>query len=98
MCKRYFGPGDGGLSRCSGGSGIVIVTVRGRWRGESRVNGNGLPDVWETQCFGGTIDPTADADGDGLSNLQEQLAGAMIEAEVRTNTGRIEGMVKTAKG
>lgn len=35
-------------------------------------NGNGLGDFWEWQNFGQTgIDPNADPDGDGLSNLQE---------------------------
>jgi hypothetical protein len=42
-------------------------------------NSNGLPDAWETQYFGNTNTakgaPTADADGDGLSNLQEYQAG-----------------------
>ena len=33
---------------------------------------NGLPDLWEQQYFGRTgIDPNADFDGDGISNLQE---------------------------
>jgi len=39
-------------------------------------NGNGIPDAWERQNFGTTgIDPNADPDGDGMSNLQEYLAG-----------------------
>ena len=33
---------------------------------------NGLPDLWEQQYFGHTgVDPNADFDGDGISNLQE---------------------------
>jgi hypothetical protein len=37
---------------------------------------NGLPVAWELQNFGMTgVDPNADPDGDGLSNLQEYLAG-----------------------
>ena len=40
------------------------------------VNGNGLPDGWEIQCFGlPGVDPAADADHDGTSNLMEYLAG-----------------------
>ena len=36
--------------------------------------GNGLPDAWERQYFGQSgVDPQADADGDGVSNLQEFL-------------------------
>jgi hypothetical protein len=43
-------------------------------------NGNGLPDAWERallQAGGGTgtIRPEDDFDGDGLSNLEEYLAG-----------------------
>ncbi|HVV01235.1 MAG TPA: GH25 family lysozyme [Verrucomicrobiae bacterium] len=37
---------------------------------------NGLTDAWEMQYFGHLgVDPAADADGDGASNLQEMLAG-----------------------
>lgn len=39
-------------------------------------DGNGLPDWWEIMYFGATgVDPNADPDGDGASNLQEFLAG-----------------------
>jgi len=39
-------------------------------------NVNGLPDAWERTFFGGLgVDPNADPDGDGLSNLEEYLAG-----------------------
>jgi hypothetical protein len=39
-------------------------------------NANGLPDAWERIYFGGLgVDPNADADGDGMSNLKEYLAG-----------------------
>jgi hypothetical protein len=37
-------------------------------------DGNGLPDIWEDLYFGHLgVDPNADPDGDGLSNLQEYL-------------------------
>ena len=37
---------------------------------------NGLPDAWEIQNFGHTgVDPNADPDHDGMSNMQEYLAG-----------------------
>jgi len=37
---------------------------------------NGLADAWEIRNFGHSgIDPNADPDGDGLSNLQEYLTG-----------------------
>lgn len=46
-------------------------------------DGDGLPDAWEEAIiamFGGTlasITPNGDADGDGLTNLQEYLAGTL---------------------
>jgi hypothetical protein len=39
-------------------------------------NNDGIPDAWELQHFGTiSIDPNGDPDGDGMSNLQEYLAG-----------------------
>ena len=39
-------------------------------------DGNGLPDYWQLQYFGRLgVDPGADADGDGISNLQEYHDG-----------------------
>ncbi len=40
------------------------------------LDGNGLPIAWELTHFGATgVNPNADPDGDGMSNLQEYLAG-----------------------
>jgi len=40
-------------------------------------NTNGIPDWWEYKYFGQLeVDPSADPDGDGFSNLQEYQAGA----------------------
>jgi len=40
------------------------------------LDSNGLPIAWEMQNFGHTgVDPNADPDHDGMSNLQEYLAG-----------------------
>ncbi len=39
------------------------------------LNGNGMSDVWEWTYNATGLDPSADADGDGFSNLQEALAG-----------------------
>ena len=41
-------------------------------------DGNGLPDTWEREHFLtlGGVDPTADPDGDGLTNADEFLAGS----------------------
>jgi hypothetical protein len=47
--------------------------------GSSDCNGDGLPDLWQIQYFGSpgaaNAGPNVDADGDGMSNLQEYLAG-----------------------
>jgi hypothetical protein len=41
-------------------------------------DGDGLPDTWESQYFGGATNAAAGADGDndGMSNLKEYLAGS----------------------
>ncbi len=40
------------------------------------LNSNGMSDIWEAIYGGvGTLDPNADADGDGVSNLRESIAG-----------------------
>jgi len=40
------------------------------------LNGDGIPDAWEILNFGTTnIDVNADADGDGVSNIAEYVAG-----------------------
>ena len=40
------------------------------------LDASGLPIAWEVTYFGHTgVDPNADPDGDGMSNMQEYLAG-----------------------
>jgi hypothetical protein len=39
-------------------------------------DGDGLPDDWEQQYFGGNANPGDDPDGDGMSNLAEYKAGS----------------------
>jgi hypothetical protein len=38
-------------------------------------NGNGIADAWEYQNFGALVSASADPDHDGMSNLEEYLAG-----------------------
>jgi hypothetical protein len=56
------------------GSVRVIYAV-----GDFDGNGDGLPDAWQIRYFGSVnalnATPTADADGDGISNLQEYRDG-----------------------
>src|SRR5881397_2300553 len=39
------------------------------------LNGNGMSDVWELLFGAAGLAPSADADGDGVSNALESLAG-----------------------
>jgi len=67
--------GDDGLAVRSGVGGIALV--RSPLVGDT--DSDGLPDAWERQYFGGLNDSSgaalADADGDGLINVQELQAG-----------------------
>lgn len=56
-------------------SGLIEV-IYSATAAESDGNGNGMADSWEQQYFPGqTVNPNADADGDGVSNLMEYIAG-----------------------
>src|ERR1700736_2027036 len=39
------------------------------------LNGNGMSDIWELIFHAQGVDPNADPDGDGTTNLQESIAG-----------------------
>jgi hypothetical protein len=55
---------------------FVTTSTAGSTPGGVDSDGNGLPDEWEIQYFGHLgVDPSADPDGDGLSNLQEYRLG-----------------------
>ncbi|HSU56192.1 MAG TPA: GH25 family lysozyme [Candidatus Dormibacteraeota bacterium] len=58
------------------------------------LDANGLADAWELQYFGHTgVDPYTDADGDGVSNLQEFQAGT--NPTNATSTFRIVSVTRT---
>jgi hypothetical protein len=61
---------------------FLLALVAGLLPGAGRVqaqmidlNGNGMSDIWELLFGAGGLDPNGDADGDGASNLQENIAG-----------------------
>jgi len=63
--------GNGAIAiLANAGQAQVTFTTTTGTPGDS--DGNGLPDIWELQYFGHIgVDPNADPDGDGFTNLQE---------------------------
>ena len=54
--------------------GIVLLNSGGTSAQMIDLNTNGMSDVWESMFNAQGIDPNADSDGDGLSNLKESIA------------------------
>lgn len=70
-----FATGNFSVGTTTNHSGLVEVLYPGAIAGADG-NANGIADSWEQQYFQGlSVDPNADADGDGVSNLLEYLAG-----------------------
>jgi hypothetical protein len=58
--------------------GLIQVLFSAQGSTNPDANGNGLPDEWEDLYFPGqTVDPQADSDSDGTSNLMEYVAGTI---------------------
>ena len=57
-------------------SSPVAITIQAAAIDTGDTDANGLPDTWEIQYFGHLgVDPSADPDGDGLTNLEEYQLG-----------------------
>ena len=74
----YMQPSDDGavsIIRVTAGLSQVDFITSSRILGDDS-DSNGLPDPWEQQYFGALgVNPQADADGDGATNLQEYQNG-----------------------
>jgi len=75
----YQQPGANGVqSNITVAAGSALTTIATSSLASELVDtdNNGLPDMWETKYFGRIgVDPNADPDGDGLTNLQEYQQG-----------------------
>src|ERR1035441_644090 len=60
---------------CAGAVIFVLLGVVGAPAQMVDFNGNGMSDIWEWVYGANGISPSGDADGDGVSNLQEATAG-----------------------
>jgi hypothetical protein len=81
---------------------LALSTVIERMPGADDLDRDLLPDVWEDAYLSDVSDPsdasgTADPDGDGMSNLEEYIAGtdplneaACLALEARLDSGQIE--------
>ncbi len=57
------------------------------------LNGNGMSDIWELEYGAQTLNPQLDSDGDGLTNLQESLAGTNpLSAASRFSVTRVDSV------
>ncbi len=82
--------------------GADVETVTFEVLTDSDVDGDGLPDAWETSTFGGlgVADATSDVDGDGMIDRHEYVAGtdaaapgSVLEARIAEASGEPDGVV-----
>jgi RHS repeat-associated protein len=66
---------------------------------ENDTDGNNIPDTWELTWFGQIgVDPMGDADGDGISNLEEFQQGKHPLIDENQTALTISGYVKDPQG
>ena len=71
-----FATGNSMIGANENKSGLIQVLFTGNTDPDLDADANGLPDAWEDQYFSAqVVNPLADSDGDGTSNLMEYLAG-----------------------
>ena len=75
----------------AGNAAPVFFLTQNFTQGSGDSDGNGLGDAWEQQYFGHLgVDPSADPDGDGVTNLQEFLLGRNpTKAAISDTTGAV---------
>ena len=93
-----FATGNSMIGTNENKSGLIQILFTGNIDPDLDADANGLPDAWEEQYFSGQdVDPQADSDGDGTSNLMEYLAGTdpIDRSSKFQPTGALNGLTYT---
>ena len=93
-----FATGNSMIGTNENKSGLIQILFSGNIDPNLDADANGLPDAWEEQYFAGqVVDPLADSDGDGTSNLMEYLAGTnpSDRSSKFQPTGTLDGLTYT---
>ena len=93
-----FATGNSMIGANENKSGLIQVLFTGDIDPDLDADANGLQEAWEEQYFPGqVVDPLADSDGDGTSNLMEYLAGTnpTDRSSKFQPTGTLDGSIYT---